>query len=102
MAGYVGHLEPGDALDATRYFQGPWKQFERRALAPDTGVTFAATEDEYAIIVTAGNGEYTVGDKVGPATEGSSFTVGYGAIIALTAGAGGLELFITSLAVPAR
>lgn len=101
MAGYVGHLALGETLDATPYFEGPWAQFERRRVEPGATTTFVAQQDEYAIIVSAGTGEYAVGEKSGSATEGSSFTVGYGAAVALTAGDEGLELFITTLSVPA-
>lgn len=97
MAGYVGRLNPGDVLDAGSYFKGPWKSFERRALGAAETTRFSATDEEYSIFVTAGQGTFTVDNTERHADEGTAITVGLGSTVDITAGPEGLELFITTL-----
>lgn len=97
MAGYVGHLNPGDVLEAAPYFKGPWKSFERRALEAAETARFAANDAEYSIFATAGRGTFTVESTERTADEGTAITVGLGSTVDITAGPEGLELFITTL-----
>lgn len=101
MAGYVGRLEPGDTLDATPYFEGPWKSFERRTLEDEQSLQLEGVGAEYSVFVIGGGGDYRVGDVTAAATPGTAITVGYGASVTITAGEPGIDLFITTLNITA-
>ena len=99
MAGYVGRLEAGDYLDATPYFEGAWKSFERRTLESAQSLRLEASDDEYSVFVVGGDGDYQVGDVSAAATSGTAITVGHGAGVTITAGVSGIDLFITTLGI---
>ena len=99
MAGYVGHLAAGEQLKTGEYFKGPWRSFERVVIQPAGGRDFNALDSEYAVYVMSGTGEASVAGKARAATPGSSFTVGYGARLQVTAGDEPIELFVTALDV---
>ena len=99
MAGYVGRLEIGETLDATPYFDGQWRTFERRLIPVGTAAAFGGDRQEYSIFVTRGTGTFVVDDVRRAATTGTAITVGYGAAAVIEAGEESLELFITVLGI---
>ena len=102
MAGYVGRLEADQTLDSPDFLKGPWRSFRRITVEPDAGHTFDGDVVEHSIFVMSGTGAAHVGSGSQPFTSGAAFTVGYGASLHLVAsGAGRVELFVTTLRVPA-
>lgn len=100
MSGYVGKIEKGAELDATQYFDGPWKSFRRIELAPDQHERFTADTVEHSVFVMSGHGTYLFGGQDHPLTPGHAVTVGYGSEILVTASTTEpLELFVTALSV---
>jgi hypothetical protein len=99
MAGYVGRLDIGDTLDATPYFAGQWRTFERRRLLEGTSAGFGGDRQEYSIFVTGGTGTFVVDSVRRAATTGTAITVGFGAEAEIEAGDEPVELFITVLGI---
>lgn len=101
MAAYVGTIQRGQTLDATAYFDGPWKEFSRIELQRGTPLRLTADTVEYSLFVMHGDGVYQFDGKRQSLTPGAAVTVGHGAEILITSGDEPLELFITSLSVEA-
>lgn len=101
MPTFVGKIEIGQTLDATDYFDGPWKSFARIAVQPGATHTFTGDTAEFAIFVMSGSGNYVFSGVSTEVTPGSAITVGLGSEITVSADAGNtLELFVTTLSVP--
>lgn len=100
MSGYVGKIEKGAELDATQYFDGPWKSFRRIELSPGQQERFTADTVEHSVFVMSGHGSYLFGGTDHELTPGHAVTVGYGSEILVTAhDTEALELFVTALSV---
>lgn len=99
MPTFVGKIGKNQSLNATQYFDGPWKEFLRQELEPNTSLRLTAAAVEYAVFVMNGAGQYQFDGRLQPLSPGSAVTVGHGAEILITAGDDPLELFITSLTV---
>ena len=100
MPTYVGKIEQNETLDATQYFAGPWRQFERSVVPLNGSRRLTADAVEYAVFVMSGTGSYQFNGSQHPLTPGSAVTVGHGAEVLITGDqATPLELFITTLAV---
>jgi mannose-6-phosphate isomerase-like protein (cupin superfamily) len=101
MAGYVGRLNEGETMGRPDFFKGPWRSFARLTLGAGTSREFVGDKIEQSIFVLSGEGTAHVGSATQPLDVGAALTVGYQASVTIAAGEAPIELFITTLDVPA-
>ncbi|KWX66734.1 hypothetical protein [Mycobacterium sp. NAZ190054] len=100
MPAYVGKIAANETLDATAYFDGPWRSLSRITVPAEQPRTFTADSTEFALFVMNGSGHYLFGGATEPISPGSAVTVGLGSEITVHAGEGAaVELFVTTLSV---
>ena len=86
----VGQLDPRPPL------AGPWRFIRFARLADGDELALELEHTEYLVFVVDGTGSARLGGKGVPLRRGSSLTLMAGATARITAGDGGVELFVVA------
>lgn len=97
MAGLVTHLQPGQPLDPTATFAGPWRSIESSILEPGQTLALDGTELESAIFIERGSATLSLTHTTVVMNDCDAVTLVKGASATLTAGDDGAALFMTRL-----
>ena len=87
-------------VDPRGVFTGPLRSIRLVELTPGPQAELSAEGVEHTLFTLGGSGEISSGEARVPLTYGVSVTLPQGSVMAVTAGAQGLEYFLASLEVP--
>jgi hypothetical protein len=88
----IVHLDDGEPLDPSPYFNGPWKAIERRSLAAGEALEFAADATEHAFYLVSGHGVASSRTREVELGPGEGMALPEGGRVTIRAKDGGLEL----------
>jgi len=75
MPGEHVRLAPGEAIDLSRFFAGPWRQLTRQIIQPDNLVHLGDGDSETVVYVVQGRGRLEAGTNVVDLESGSAVTL---------------------------
>jgi hypothetical protein len=96
MSADIVHLADVGELDPKPTLAGPWRFIRFARVPAGAELALELEQTEYLVFVVAGAGSARVGGKHVPLDRGSSLTLMAGATARITAGDGGVELFVVA------
>jgi mannose-6-phosphate isomerase-like protein (cupin superfamily) len=95
----IVHLEDGQPLDPSPYFNGPWRAIERRVLAAGEKRALAADGAEHAFYVVSGHGSAKSRSREVELAPGEGMALPEGGAVTVRAEEDGLELILVTVAL---
>ena len=96
MSADIVHLAEVGQLDPKPPLAGPWRFIRFARVAARNELALELQHTEYLVFVVDGTGTARVGGKEVALRRGSSLTLMAGATARITAGDGGVELFVVA------